>query len=860
MIARQSSSKTLKILTAQIQDWTIVGPIPSPPGVDKWTAMELDAAKTIPADVRSVGGYPVVTRKVTMEGSLLDFGKHLGNLGEGSQAFAFTEIEVPEDGGLTLAYDADWWTIVWIDGKEVYATRDGNGGDIGPMKHFFEVGLKQGKHTVVIRIISGKASWTLLMRLMGWRQRVGGMLRADRGARWRDYTRTMVRHENRPEPNGMCGGVSKEQFELLMLNLGVDARWIAVVQDLGGSYYKSDYLPMHSGAKPEHEKQLKEWVELLHKHRMSVMTWYALSFNEAACEKHPEWRQQYLVGPAPNVSSTEAIDRACCINTLYGDALIGYVIEFLQKFDLDGVWFDGSSFTPIWNTPQPISCVCPCCRKKFKKDTGLDLPAKYDWSNPGFRRWVQWRYDMFSQYWQRLVDTVHASVPEATIVFNHYHREHVGWNGAIPLNPFGRNFVSGTEADGDPLKGAFHTRCMRAYGRPDTEVWLGLSGAVRRETVRGSMNNPRRALNFAIACSTAGGHASVGGAENSVEAPVLGRIADELKPRAPYLNLPSVPFAALHISQQSETFVFGRNPRFITEGWTDYYWNSLTGWHHLLAYAGLSCDVIYDDHLTANGISKYPVLVMPLALALTRKQFNVIMNYAKKGGTLLTGPWFGVCDEMGEPRKDALGERTTFPFGQTVPSWEEIENMPELALQAPEGRKKHREFIKAKPLSCLPAGRYLLPASLTGKNPIIKHTRIGKGQIIQTALDPGTLFRQSNARDVVESIRCLFGEIARPLVEVIGEEGLILGIFKQGPNTTVAHIQQYPPPWDTEDALLERPKTRWNAVLVWRGAKPKAVQCALPELGPALTVTRRGQFWQVVLPPFVWGQIVIIEE
>jgi len=759
-------------ILGQLRTWTVVGPILPRAEDPLWFELPLDGATEIPA-AWEWQGQTVPVKRVQTEGPRLDFWQCLGRMPGTPHAVAFCELEVPEDGTLDLTYDADWMAVWWLDGVEVAATRGGNRGPVGEMHHPILVALPRGRHVFTVRVASGVKGWALITEVRSWRRGIRGLLRTDRGAEWRDYTRTLVRHENRPTPDGTCGGLPKEQFEHLLAGLGVDARWIAVVEATEGSHYPSPHLPLWPGARPEYERQLREWVQVLHRHRIAAMSWYPLSLCRAAGREHPEWRQQYLVPPQRDDQG------ACCINSGYGEAVISYVIEALRKFDLDGIWFDGAAWSPIWMAPQPVSCSCAACRARFQADTGLTFPARHDWSLPEFRRWVRWRYEVFAGYWQKLVDAIHAAVPEATVVFNHYHREGIGWNGAVPLNPFGRNFVSGTEADSEPLKGAFHTRLMRAYGRPHTEVWMELKG--REYTPRGPVINPRDIMDFALSCATAGGHASFGGGEAAVEMPVCRLLADELKPRAPYLGLPSVPYIALHVSQQTETFVFGRNPAFVSDpDWTDYYWNSVTGWHHALAFAGRPCDVVFDAHLTPARLRRYPIVVTPLAVALTPRQHAVFMEYARLGGTLVTGPWYGLCDDEGEPRlAGPLGDRDMFPFGERLPAWEELAGRREYRFAVPAaGRGGKGGSLRARPLAELAAARGREIVLDWKRNPLVcRITPWGRGRVIQLAVDLGTLFRYSRSPLAVRALGALVGDLPRPPAEVVEGAPLLMGIF-----------------------------------------------------------------------------------
>ena len=853
------SQNAKDLLAGQLESWTVVGPIGSAVGAeDGFFPLELDGAKTVPTSF-SFGGQPLRVSKAGARAGRVDFREVFGLMQGRPQAYAFCELDVPTDCQATIIYDADWQAKWWLDGQEVHSTPDGNYGPVGQMRHPINVGLPQGKHVLAVRVISGQLGWAFIVRLAQWQGGIHGWLDTSRDADWRDYTRTVVRYENRLDPDGRELAAPRECYEKVLGSLGVEARWISTVDKTQGSYYPSPFLPSSPGARPEFERQIKEWVEILHRNRISAMSWFPLCYCRAAAEQHPDWRQQYLVAPDAQHNHSHV---ACCINSPYGQAVIDYVSESLTKFDLDGLYFDGAAFTPIWERPQPVSCVCPHCRALFRKDTGFDLPTAYDWSSEPFRHWVRWRFDTFSRYWQRLTDGIHAAVPQAAVAFNHYHRERIGWCGGVPLNPFGHGFIAATEADAEPLRGMFYTRAMRAYGRPNTEVWMHVCPGGRKYTPRGPELNPKPVLEFAAACATAGGHVAVGGNEAGSEIPVLGRLADELKPRAPYLGLPSLPYVALHVSQQTETFVFGRNPQYLQTDWADCYWNSLTGWHNAMAFAGKFCDVLYDDHLAGGGLKKYPVLVMPLPMALTEAQYDVLLRYVRGGGSLVCGPWMGVCDELGEARKKPLGDRELFPFGFAMPSWDQLLHRPKLEFSAGATKRGGRTTatqspMSASPLSFLPQGAGATMSLAWKKgNPMFRRTKVGRGQVIQLAVDLGTLFRYSQSAWAVRAVANLFEFLPKPPVEVVSDDSMLLiGAFAKGKDVVV-NVQPFAPPWQAQAAAAG--SGSWSARVIWRGPRPQVVRCALGQRSAELKIARQGSAWRIQLPPTVGGQTVVL--
>lgn len=615
----------------QYFDWTVFGPFDAPPSGQMWAQMRLDGVKTIPP-----GGVEVDAP----DGSL-DFRELFGAMPVQTVAFAAAAVEFPTGGALTLRWNVDYWAALWLDGQEIFSLRSGAMG--GP--HRFSLLVEPGRHVFSMRVMSGSGGWSSSLVLESMDSEIPDDMRSDRGARWRDYRRSAVRLEYRPAPDDRFEGVGMEKFEEWAAAAGVDARWIGLVDHIEGAMFQSKHLPPSKKAKPEYEAQFKEWIKVLRARRFSALTWLPLTLWGPAWEAHPDWRVKFLVDPPPD---GESRGHNCCLNSPYGDALLRFSVECLQRFDLDGIWFDGAGLHG-GAVRQVVGCVCEHCAKRFLAETGRIIPSKYDWSSEDFRHWVKWRYDNFAANWQRLVDGVHAAVPEAAIAFNHYHRENVGWNGAIPLNPFGHDFISATEADYEPSRAAFYTRCMRAYGRGHAETWMGLNAARTIDRHGLPSENPRKLIDFALGCCVGGGHPSVGGFT-----PLLKLMADEVKQRAPYLGLPSIPQVALHVSQQTETFVNGRDPAIVTPGWEDSYWPVVGRWHNLLSDAGRSCDVVYDDQLTFANLSRYPVLVMPLPTSLSDAQHAAITQYVENGGRLLVGPDFGQADEWGEPLEKPL--------------------------------------------------------------------------------------------------------------------------------------------------------------------------------------------------------------
>ncbi len=481
------------------------------------------------------------------------------------------------------------------------------------------------------------------------------------------YGKSSLRIECRPDPLWFSqSGTSFEQLEGALSQAGVSARWVSVMDPLGCPYYKSEFIPTSLDQLDKREAVLKQWVKTIHARGMAAMSWYPLIISQSGRKAHPEWAQVFFSHP-PDGKHPQW---SCCINSGYGQALIDFCKEAVSKFDLDGIWFDGSAWTQIWDRPIALSCRCPDCKRLFREQTGLTLPEKIDWDNPVFRRWVAWRFDTFGAYIERIAREIRKSNPKAVVVINHYHRPVIPWHSAIPLNPYDADIISGSEATGEQSIDVVMRLC-RAYGRGQSEVWRPFDVAPEPD----SSPQTDELIHHALGCVTAGGMPSFGCGPDLNAVPRTATYVSEILDRVrPYVGGESVPYAALHLSQQSETFYFSRDPKGID--WSmEPFWKSVMGWTAGLMQGHISPDYVYDKQFDAKHLARYRLLLMPMSLALSEEQCGTALEFAKMGGTVVLGIGAGAVDEWGEkrdsnPLEKALGFRfehiPTPAAGETV--------------------------------------------------------------------------------------------------------------------------------------------------------------------------------------------------
>ncbi len=460
------------------------------------------------------------------------------------------------------------------------------------------------------------------------------------------YGQTVFRVEARPGPQQMKDPAQRHALEGALAAAGVDGRWLSIVDPLGRPYLANDFLPPVEGQDlGENEAIMKSWVAEMHAHGQAVMSWYALSIGESANLAHADWRQVSVV---PWYRESEA-SLFCCHMTGYGDAMINYCIDAIQRLDLDGIWFDGAAWTPIWNRPLPVTCFCDTCRASFRADTGLELPQVYSLDDPVFRVWVDWRYQQFGRFIAEVASRIRAACPNAAVVINHYHRPGIPWHSAIPVDKYEADIITGSEAFSPVTLDLTH-RLNRAYGRGQSEVWRAFDLAATPELTAANL------LPHALHAYVAGGRPSYGGDHtNPLMAQSAALMSPVMKSLTPYVGGPVVPHVALHVSQQSETFVFARGGS--VQNPAETFWNSLGEWTWTLVEAHLPPDYVFDADFTSERLAKYHVLLMPLSPALSEQQVNTALEFARRGGMLVLGLGAGQRDTLGEPATVNVLER-----------------------------------------------------------------------------------------------------------------------------------------------------------------------------------------------------------
>jgi hypothetical protein len=110
-------------------------------------------------------------------------------------------------------------------------------------------------------------------------------------------------------------------------------------------------------------------------------------------------------------------------------------------------------------------------------------------------------------------------------------------------------------------------------------------------------------------------------------------------------RLAPLPWAAQLVSEQTRQFYAYKN---ITDRWIPH----VVGAFRAAAEEHLPLTLVNDWDLTADGLARYAVLMLPNAAALSDAQADAVREYVKKGGGLVATGETSLCDDLGRPRGD----------------------------------------------------------------------------------------------------------------------------------------------------------------------------------------------------------------
>ena len=167
-----------------------------------------------------------------------------------------------------------------------------------------------------------------------------------------------------------------------------------VIINAGGivAYYPSKYPLQHRAEFLGDRDLFGDLAKAAHEDGLTVVA--RMDSNRTAedfFKAHPDWFARNAAG-----NPYRADDKyVTCVNSPYYDEYLPAVLtEIIERSHPEG--FADNSWSGL--TRDSI-CYCENCARKFRDKAGAALPTKQDWSDPVYRRWIDWNYERRIEIW-----------------------------------------------------------------------------------------------------------------------------------------------------------------------------------------------------------------------------------------------------------------------------------------------------------------------------------------------------------------------------------------------------------------------------------------------------------------------------
>lgn len=192
---------------------------------------------------------------------------------------------------------------------------------------------------------------------------------------------------------------------------GVDSLVAFAKCHYGFAYYKTDVGTVHPGLVKD---MLEEFSKGCREAGIGITFYYSVFLDAAAGRKHSDWAFRPKGKPLDELLQGKYI--SICVNSGYlEELLIPQVMELLERYDVDEMFFDTmSDFHP---------CFCDNCRRLF----GRPLPE--DSNSPYWLEYVNWYYNNYENFFNRILEAISRKRPEVSTVINWK------WSATLPETP-----------------------------------------------------------------------------------------------------------------------------------------------------------------------------------------------------------------------------------------------------------------------------------------------------------------------------------------------------------------------------------------------------------------------------------------
>lgn len=385
-----------------------------------------------------------------------------------------------------------------------------------------------------------------------------------------------------------------------------------------------------------------ECVAAAKKRGIRIMGRFSIERTHASvAEKHPDWFRRTADGKVvsgyPNDPTQLPSYLATCQFTGYYDTFVPSLInEVISRYAIDGIYSNG------WPGTNAPLCYCETCKKIG------------DPTSPAYKQAYLQRA---RELWEKYDAIVAKENPEMIFSGNlgggfeggdidlKYLTEKAAW---FIADNQGRGEIGAPTWDGSQIV-RLGTAIMGNRPVPLSTGAYEISGAMRWRNGTGNFHEVRSRLFQTVAAGGTLYYHILGYDQSFIKDTrwqEVGRevLAWQAANDKHFHNTRSIADVALVVSQRSN-HLYKPPPGTETSESTD-------GFYYLLNEQRIPFDIVLDDQITPERLSRYKVLILPNMALMSDAQAAAIEAYAAAGGSVLATFETGVYDETGNERAD----------------------------------------------------------------------------------------------------------------------------------------------------------------------------------------------------------------
>ena len=193
---------------------------------------------------------------------------------------------------------------------------------------------------------------------------------------------------------------SPEEYVRMVETAKVDSAMVYACCHNGNCYYPTQVGHMHKNLKTR--DIFGEVIQLLNKKCIVPIAYYTVVFHNDSALSNPKWQMKDINGK----NGTGRYRYSCINNPDYVEFAKQQIAEILE-YNIAGIFIDMT----FW----PMVCFCECCRGKYKREGGNDIPEVISWNNPEWVKFQRFREKTMADFAQILTDHVKSIKPEITV-------------------------------------------------------------------------------------------------------------------------------------------------------------------------------------------------------------------------------------------------------------------------------------------------------------------------------------------------------------------------------------------------------------------------------------------------------------